>query len=270
MLHFFLSLIFGLFTQAHAGKSDISPNLKWDLEVREVSRKFRKDYYPKELVDAWWAAPEYNHKSGLLKAGGPRSWRHAHAMVVAAFWAKRKDHRDTARTWLKEYECENVVACDDVKHFYDGALMANVLTLNGEEKAEAESVRTSLGNRAAAALNRKPPTSGLCSPDADRAGWLALEYEIFCPSPGTPSKYGLCAGCELTKDLALQLGIDSQQMVLSSSFLDKLEHRGSASCAKPWKTSLRCGGGIDATYTVSCERKADGVDCREKRKTTKK
>lgn len=262
MLTFILSMI--LICPAQAAKKEPALNIKWDLEVREVSRKYKKGSFPKEPVDAWWAIPERTKAS-------PKAWRHAHAMVVAAFWAKRQDHRKAAMEWLKDYECENVLACDDLAHYFGNAMMENKDSLKDTEAKEAAyAVKIGLDARATKAMNRKPSTTGLCAPQADRAGWLELEYELFCPAPATPRQYGLCAGCEHTGALKFQLEMDSSQMLLSSSFVDRFEHRGSAACTMPWKAWIRCGGGIDATYTVDCERKGKDVSCSEKRKRAKK
>lgn len=263
MLNHISSFVLSLFLLAHAAPAN--PNLKWDLEVRDQSRKFHKEMYPKGPVDAWWASPAYNRKSGLLRTDVPGAYRHMHAMVVAAFYAKRKDHREAARSWLKSYECENVVACEDFHQFYDGALKANALTIKDDKAlAAAQALRDSILERARKLAERKPPTTGVCAPQADRAGWLALEYELFCPAKGTPRQHGLCPSCAETKALELQLNMDSHQMVMSSSFLDTFEHRGIADCSKPWKVWIKCGGGVTAAYSLECERKAGQVSCREK------
>lgn len=245
------------------------PNLKWDLEVREQSLKFQKEMYPKGNIDAWWASPDYNRKSGLLRNDSPASYRHMHAMVVAAFYAKRKDHREAARAWLARYECENTIACDDYFAFLDGALKANLLTESDPEiKKQQEGLRDEAKERQRSVGNDKPPTTGLCGPDSDRAGWLAREYELFCPARQIPAQYGLGGGTKETEALKFKLALDSSQMVLSSSYLDKLEHLGSADCSKPWKAKLICGGAemLVGTYTLGCVRKGTKVSCTEEKR----
>lgn len=245
MITFLIALLFSNFSLAEE-----VPNKKWDWEIRLVSQKFAKEYYPKGPVDAWWAAPEMNQKKGLLADGGPKQYAHMHAMVVAAFYSQRLDHQKLAMEWLKEYECENFIACRDFRYFYEGALKVSA----PKKKPEAKKILASAMKREKQ-FEKSKPKHGLCAPEAGRSGWLELEYQIACSWDAPPSGHGVLNNKEEIEAFTTKLGYDSGQTILSSSYLDRFVVKSEdGSCAKSWSPILVCGGMQTITYSMQCER----------------
>lgn len=255
-------IVFLVFLSTLAHASGLNP--KWDFEVREISRNFSMKGLPDRNIDAWWAAPDYNRKSGLLAKGVKGEYRHMHGMVAAAFYAKRKDHREAALAWLQRYDCENWVACNDTFQFYDAALKANTLTLPKHDRSAAEKLRDKLAQDLKTKESQKLKQEGLCTPISARARWLAEEYRLFCPRGKMVKPGGLSEGGADLKAFEHKLTMDSGQALLSSSFLEKLEHQGKEDCSEPWQTKLTCNGKVKEEFLLHCERTATGeVRCRK-------
>lgn len=234
-----LHLILAFFVSSPAIAAEIPSK---NAELQLLSRKYQQEMYPKGNIDAPWV---------ITKA--PKRYPYMHAMVVGAFYAKQADHREAAMKWLKEYKCENALACSDFASFYDGALKANVLTMKGEARGGAEVLGTEIRKRTETLLTKKPPTTGLCGPDSERASWVALAYELYCPAGAKPKER---VDLESVK---AKVEIASNQLIMSSSFLEALEHDGASDCASPWKVRLRCGGGMASSYSLRCERSGKGT-----------
>jgi hypothetical protein len=238
------------------------PIMKWDLDTQEVSRKFRKDRHPNGKVDASWC--------DNIPSNAPKSYRQMHAMVVAAVQAERSEHRMAAMKWLRAYKCENVIACDELHEFYLGSLKArNAPIIDSSEKEEVAGLEKQIEKQRRKVAGDGPTKAGLCAPHANRAEWLELEYELFCPAIKTPPQHGLCPGCAKTSELQFQLEKDTHQMAMSSSFLEKFEHDGAADCSKPWNVFIQCSGGLASSYALKCSRKHRSVTCTETRQSAK-
>jgi hypothetical protein len=113
-------------------------------------------------------------------------------------------------------------------------LLALLLTLTAQAKEKA-----------------RPPSTGLCAPDAFRNEWLEVTYRRFCPKVDV-------------KKLQFELEKESHQIMMSSSFLQELVHKGPKDCSKPWTVTIECGGGANFTYTHRCERQKNSrVSCKQ-------
>lgn len=251
---FLLHLIVLLISDVSATTPEV--NYKWYWETELKSREFEKNMYPQGTVDAWWASPGHKRKNDFLLEGVPREFRHMHAMVVALFYAQRADQREVALDWLESYTCENIVACEDTKLFFEGAYKSAGLTIKKSVlKKRIQKVFDSISARAKSLESTKPAPS-LCGKDSPRAQWLEMEYALICPIGKAPPERGFCLDCEDTQRMQFRIGMDSRQMVMSSSYLDSFVHEGSQDCSLPWQAVLTCGGGggSKSTYVFKCDR----------------
>lgn len=242
-----------LFTASASQAAPIRPeafNGKLDYEMTQVSRGYAKESYPSVRVDTYWSDAKY-----IIKGFHP--YRHMHAMVVAAFYSKRKDQQAGAWSWLVDYNCENAVACADYVSFFEGAQKANILKMKTADRKLSEETLA----RARARLKSMPEIArkGLCPQQADRADWFSQEYTLYCPS--IAAMKGQNAGGFIEK-----VGMDSHQAIMSSSFVKTFDHQGPADCSAPWKAVLECGV-TEKTHTLNCAREGDGlpftVKCQE-------
>ncbi len=255
MIRICLSTVFFSFIAIQAKSNQRTPNIKWALEISSISQKFMKEDLPVAKVDTWWANPKYNQNSGLMMRGSIKQYRHMHAMVIAAFFAKRKDHQKLAKEWLGSYQCENIIACEDLIEFYERALEATVSDQKRKsEIKEKDQILTKAKLRLQDVKKNTPKPQGLCQKDSMQGAWLEIGYELYCWNVSLPPEQGLCPDCQSTKDMAFRLGRATHQSVMSSSYLEGIEHIGAADCMKPWETVIKCGGHKASTFKFLCQQ----------------
>lgn len=250
----------------------VESNLKWSYEVAIVSEKYNREMYPSVPVDAWWASPDYNKKSGLLVKDVPLQYRHMHAMVVAALYAKRADQQEGALEWLSRYDCENSLACNDLLFFFEAAYKENVsVKKNRKKRQQLENVLNRIKSRSKSFSASAPPKSGLCAPQSVPEKWLEQEYALACPvSRKVPTGAVFCAGCKKNKDFEFNISSDSDQMLMSSSYLEGIDHHGAADCFGVWNVDISCGGSQRTTSTFQCKRTNEeypiSIECKKIKK----
>lgn len=212
-------------------------------DIRQISRNYAEQMYPQAGgIDAPWASTKV-----------PKQFHYMHAMVVAAFYAKNAGQREAAMKWIKAYRCENVLACDQLEQFFEGAM--HIEKDKAKKKAALE-MHAVMIRKVRAMAAQKPPSTGLCAASSRPGNWLELEYMLFCPPRTGPAEK------VDTEALKFALEKDSHQLAISSSFLSSLRHIGSADCSAPWTTELACAGGMPGALSFSCEKKGKGYPLR--------
>jgi hypothetical protein len=88
-----------------------SPQSKYRQECALTSKEFVNNL-PSGFTTVWCA----NDKR---KDFGPMGPDVVHAMVVAAFYEKRMDHRVAAMNLLEQYECANLEQCKEFHYLLD-------------------------------------------------------------------------------------------------------------------------------------------------------
>lgn len=226
------------------------------INLRELSRGMAVKGSPDHPIEAEWATSAKSYTDGVT------AYRYVHAMVNAAIFGKERKIRKIAQRWLWNYQCENWLACQSYLDYFNAALEKNKLKREDSETKSYNGLRIKIGERVKMFASQAPEKSGVCAPAARRVAWLEQEYRLLCPTK--PGRNHLCPKCLDTNWLKKRIDQDSGQWLMSSAFLEGLEHDGAADCSKPWKTILTCNGAMQTKFTLHCEKEAGGeVRCKE-------
>lgn len=255
MLTILLALAFPFTPQAEI-------NGKFDIVLADLSRTFEMGEMPSEPMKTTYLP---DGRSGELDKDTVPNYRHMHAFVATAFYAKKKKEREVALKWLGRYQCENWVACRDLEQVYSAAMKANVLTMKKETKEKYSRLRKKIEKDLKLAEQTRPKEMGVCDPSATTNPWLELEYQILCPYRDLGTDVGFAEDTPAEKQLAKKLAYDSGQLSMSSSYLKSVRHIGQKHCLKPWETKIRCGGSAELEITFACEtaEKERKVTCKK-------
>jgi hypothetical protein len=253
---FFLCLLFTIKLIA-ANKPATHVNQKLDFEISQLSYKYHLEGYPtKKIDDAYWAKKDL-----------PHHYRYLHSMLVAAFFSERPDQLNEARMWLVDYQCENIMACQEAQSFLDVAMKAYSLIMKKNELKLLRQIQNQVDTQVKKFKSQKPSTAGLCAPNADRKKWFELGYEIYCPPFKTLTAQG-DTNHLTTKSLLNLVEWQSQQVILSSSLVMDFGHDGDIDCETDWTVQLKCKvGSKDNAYKLNCARKKDSskISCVEQK-----
>jgi hypothetical protein len=230
-------------------KAELSlPNLKHDIESHEASLNYQKNMGSIEKIkNATW----------LPDDASIHSFRYLHAVIAAAFHAEQGDQKSKARQWLDHYQCENALACRDFE------IALDVVSRTKTKKDPwLEKIKADLVTRTASFRSQIPIVAGLCTENSERAKWLELAYQAYCPSFETLSEQTNCAGfsqedknCSTTHALVKSIEFQSSQLVINSSSLMNYKHLGKKDCNQDWKVEMLCSSaGKETTYKINCKR----------------
>lgn len=248
--------VFLILTATAFGKTK-EPNLKLDAETSQQSWDYHLNSYPtKKIDDAYWVTQKR-----------PPSFRYLHAMLVAAFFSERADQLQSARLWLANYPCENILACTEEQSFLDIAMKSYILILKKKELNQLRKIQMDVDKRVLKFKSQIPVEKGLCADRSDRKAWFELAYEIYCPNHRTLTAQ-LDSGHKTTQSLLKLLERQSQQMIMSSNRVLDFGHDGDIDCITPWTVQLKCQTNKEVAYKLNCSRASDTtkVSCSEEKK----
>lgn len=207
----------------------------------QYSLKFAKQGYPKTLFKAPWLPTK--DRQGLLRKSAIKPFKFAYAMVVSALYDARADQQGLSWKWLEDYECENLVACTQFLDFFDSALKTHPFHLKDSDLARARRIEKRARLKAEALAEVGPDPTGICTLGASRDRWIAMAYELYCPSSQ--------AELEAVKNL---VEISSHQLLLSSTHVEDFKQVGKPNCDTPWKVDVVCGGDVQREFHLKCAR----------------
>lgn len=256
IFNFSLILLFSLVVFGKTTNHNDGVDLKLDFEISQLSYKYQLEGSPTKKIDnAYWTQKKL-----------PHHYRYLHAMLVAAFFSEKQIDLDTARLWLADYQCENIMACKEAQSYLDVTMKAYALILKKKELKLLRKIQNQVDARVKQFKSQEPKIAGICPVSANRKKWFELGYEIYCP-PFKTMTAEADTKHNTTKSLLSLIEMQSKQMILSSSLVLDFGHDGDIDCESDWSVQLNCNvGGKDKAYKLNCSRsKESKINCSEEK-----
>jgi len=238
--------------------------LKWEQGCHEASLKVRSSDPANPKLDRFFANCPGEKSAARFKMG----YRQLHVVTRNLFHHKRKDVRKASINMLQKYDCENLLACEELLSLLNIGLKENAQRRFTPFLRQIGTVRDRAQKKVSELkMNTPKYRAGICGEQARREYWVGSLYSLYCPPRSSPTSHcGSLANkpdkCTGTHWLKNDLEQFSGQVVLSSSFLRDFSSRGVNECRDRWHVYLSCGGMKDVTYSLGCKKDGKTVQCR--------